>query len=781
MRIHLNQKICRNMMMLLAIWLMSIQTLWAQSLSLQDLKETCDFTKGTISYTLPTEKLPEISTFTWKVKVGDKEVPADAVKVSDDTRTLTLPLSQETRTVEVSYTDANPAPQTFSFSIAPKVYGKEYNGVKFYADAYEDGDGSKAKPFIIKTDLQLAKLAREVTNGKSGTMYSGQYFLLSSDIDLGKGIWMPIGTLKKSTAGYFGGTFDGDGKTIRNMKIYWTTNGGEEASWGLFSRLNGTKDNFATVTNLMIDNARLEVSTEKLPTEDGTVKMGVVVSDLVDYAEVSNIIIKNSTITDREEKYSTKNTCRIGGIIGYLDGKNYRIFNLSSDTRINIHKNASLANNKFVTIAGGIGCASTFTRINAILPTNIYIHGPQMVTSTSAKCTRGSVIAFYSTNYVKNLPDANIQTLYYNADSKVTGASDYKMGIEKEIAAFGNEFIKNNNDFISSQQLDKKTWAYSADTNFAFNSIKIKMNRGTSDELTVVSADGNTAAGTYNWYVSDDNITWTQANPNACNPFTLPRKLNDQYVYASDGNSRTNVILVKAIHVNASLTTSGDTYTVNVTNDTEEKFTNDQLGLTITYKWRNGETDLSGTDASFTRPGNATYNDKYSCHVTVISGEKTLLDTWVSVTTVVYLNPASSITDDVKKQEEENIKNADYGYSPAMPMLTWKGAYSKLSEKGSWDENIIVLMGESNKEVTNNKSNGFNITDNNGSAILKKDMWEAAKNSPLFRNATITGKYNNIDYSGSIEIKDLDTGLPLWGDTRFEYITFFYLCTWKQV
>ena len=761
MRIHLNQKICRNMMMLLAIWLMSIQALWAQSLSLQDLKETCDFTKGTISYTLPTEKLPENSTCTWTVKVGDKEV-TDGKTLSDDTRTLTLPLGQEIRSVEVSYTDANQTAQTFSFTITPKVYGKEYNGVKFYADAYDGGDGSKDNPFIIKTDLQLAKLAREVTDGKSSTMYSGQYFLLSSDIDLGKGIWMPIGTLKKSTAGYFGGTFDGDGKTIRNMKIYWTTNGGDEASWGLFSRLNGTKDNFATVTNLMIDNARLEVSTEKLPTEDGTVKMGVVVSDLVDYAEVSNIIIKNSTITDRDEKYSTKNTCRIGGIIGYLDGKNYRIFNLSSDTRINIHKNASLANNKFVTIAGGIGCASTFTRINAILPTNIYIHGPQMVTSTSAKCTRGSVIAFYSTNYVKNLPDANIQTLYYTAASKGTGASDYNMGIEKEIAAFGNEFIKNNNDFISSQQLDKKTWAYSASTNFAFNSIKIKMDRGTSDVLTVVSADDKTAAGTYNWYVSDDNITWTQANSDVCNPFTLPRKLNDQYVYASDGNSRTNAILVKAIHVNASLSTSVDTYTVNVTNDSEEKFTNKQLGLTITYKWRNGETDLSETDSIFTRPSNATYNDKYSCHVTVISGGTTLLDTWVSATTVVYLNPATGTDKD----------DANWGYTKDTPMKTWKGAYSKLSEMGSWDENIIVLIGESNKNATNSKATGFNITDNNGTTVLTKSMWEGAKNSPLFRNATITGKYRNEDYKGSIEITDLDVGLPLWGDTRFEHITF---------
>lgn len=774
MRIHPNQKICRNIMMLLTIWLMSIQTLWAQSLSFQDLKETCDFLNGTISYTLPVEKLLENSTCEWKVKVADQEI-TDGKTLSDDTRTLTLPLSQETRSVEVSYTDVNQAPQTFSFNIEPKVYGKEYNGMKFYADAYAGGDGSKANPFKINTDLQLAKLAREVTNGTSNTMYNGQYFLLSSDIDLGKGIWMPIGTLKKSTAGYFGGTFDGDGKTIRNMKIYWTTNGGEEASWGLFSRLNGTKDKFATVTNLMIDNARLEVSTEKLPTEEGTIKMGVVVSDLIDYAEVSNIIIKNSTITDRDEKYSTKNTCRIGGIIGYLDGKNYRIFNLSSDTKINIHKKASLSNNKFVTVAGGIGCASTFTKINAILPTNIYIHGPQMVTSSSIKCTRGSVIAFYAANYVKNLPDANIQTLYYTKASEGTGASDYNMGIVKEIADFGNDFIKINNDFISSQQLDKKTWAYSASTNFAFNSIKIKMDRGTSDVLTVISADGNTAAGTYNWYVSDDNIHWTQANSDACNPFTLPRKLNDQYVYATDGSSRTNAILVKAIHVNADLTTIGNTYTVNVTNDTEEQFTNDKLGLAITYKWHNGDTEQSETSSSFTRPSGATYNDKYSCHVTVKSndGNTTFLDTWVSATTVVYLKPAPSITEIVKTTEENNIKNPEYGYSAEKPMLTWKGAYSKLSKKGSWDENIIVLIGESKADVTNNKTHGFNITDNNGTAVLTKNMWETAKKSSvLFRNATITGTYNRKDYSGSIEITSLDKGLPLWGDTRFENITF---------
>ena len=766
-KVDYGRKIGKEWIVLLTLLLMSMQMAWAQGLTKEDLTKTeiCDFKAGTISYTIPSEKISEGTVCTWTVKVDDKETN-EGVKVSGEEEKrnkLTLNLSQKTRSVAVSYTDAESNQQkTISFDVEPKVYGKEYNGMKFYAEEEKfEGKGTKDNPYIISTDLQLAKLARDVTAGKYATMFSGEYFQLSSDIDLSKGIWMPIGTLKKSTAGYFGGTFDGDGKTIRNMKIYWTTNGGDEASWGLFSRLNGTKDKFATVTNLIIDNARLEVSTEKLPTEEGTIKMGIVVSDLTDYAEVSNIIIKNSTITDREEKYSTKNTCRIGGIIGYLDGKNYRIFNLSSDTKINIHKNASLNKNKSVTVAGGIGCASTFGKTNAILPTNIYIHGPQMVTSTIAKCTRGSVIAFYAANYVKNLPDANRETLYYTADSKVTGKDDYNLGTEKEISTFGSEFIKINNDFISSLQLDKKTWAYSASTNFAFNSIKIKMERGKNDVLTVVSADGKTAAGTYDWYATDEKGEWKKVNTETSNQFTLPRQDYDQNVYAIGGGARTNAVLVKAIHVNASLATSGNTYTVTVTNDT--KYSNDHLGLTIKYEWYNGETkipEISETSSSYTRPDDATYNDKYSCHVTVTSGKQELFKDWVSATRVVYLNP--------KDGKDDNVGDTD-----KTPVKTWQKAYSKLSENGSWDENIIVLIGESNKDATNSKATGFNITENTGNSILTKNMWEEAKNSPLFRrNVTITGKYNGKEHGGSIEITSLDKGLPLWGDTRFEYITF---------
>ena len=110
---------------------------------------------------------------------------------------------------------------------------------------------------------------------------------------------------------------------------------------GPFLKIEGKDENhYATVTNPIIENASLETQKDKLPTGTGTVKIGIVASDLVNYAEVSNIIIRNSKITDYEAKYTAANVCRIGGIIGYLDNQNYRIFNLSSDTEINIHKNS---------------------------------------------------------------------------------------------------------------------------------------------------------------------------------------------------------------------------------------------------------------------------------------------------------------------------------------------------------------------------------------------------------------------------------------------------------
>ena len=759
------RQIRKNMILLLTLLVMSIHTTWAQALKQEDITEVCDFGAGTISFTLPEGN----SNCIWKV--GGKEITKD---ITNETRTLTLEMSQKTDTVEVTYTDASQTSQTLIFEVEPKVYGKEYNGKKFYAEEDFVGSGTKEDPYLISSDLELAKLARDVNTGSKWLMKSGEYFKLTKDIDLKHGIWTPIGSTKcvtnKNLNRYFSGIFDGDGHAIKNMHIEWDNETGKEASWGLFSRLYGDPENikspkpeeYATVTNLVIENALVEKKKGYIPQGSSVIKIGMLVSDLTQFAEISNIIIRNSKITDNGEKYAYKGNFRVGGIVGYADnGGHFRIFNISADTKLNMHKENSSFGGQ-MTIAGGIGYSSIYgTYSTDILPTHLYFHGPQIQTKTnSTKISRGSLFVFNDNkNNPKQFSDDIQKTWFYTSENEVSGTNSYNYGVKKDISENGTVFAKLNNDWINENKLDKKTWTYT-DGKFAFSSINLKLDRGTEDMLKVYEGE-NTKPSTalYDWYVSTDNINWKPVKT-ASSTYSLPRQLYDQYVYASDGKSRTNSVFVKAIHVEAKLTTSGNTYTINVTNDT--KFSNENLGLKIKYEWYNGETkipEISETSSSFTRPDNATYNDKYSCYVTVTSGGQELFKDWVSATRVVYLNP-------------ENGNDTNAGDTDKTPVKTWKEAYSKLSENGSWDENIIVLMSKSSANVTNDPKNGFNITTNTGKNILTSSMWAGVKNSPLFRNTTITGTYKGKGYSGSIEITDLETGLPLWGDTRFEHITF---------
>ena len=674
------------------------------------------------------------------------------------------------------------AQQDTTADAEPKVYGNVYDGKPYYAESYESGDGSKDKPYLISNDMQLAKLAHDVNNGVS---YSGKYFKLTKDIDLSKALWTPIGSWNPKTPNFFAGKFDGDGHKISNMHICWTNADGQEASWGLFSRLAGSAANeagFACVTNLVIEKACVEKTKDYRPVGSGTIKLGVVAADLTKNAEISNIIIRNSKVTDNEEAYDANSVYRIGGIVGYINGGYHRIFNISADVSMNMHKNATCK--KAVTISGGIGCATSFsTNSYTILPTNIYVHGPGIITNGSN--IKGSVIAFYSSLYQRSFPASNKATLYYSHANAVSGSTNYSDGTEHEPTdtdpttgkTFFKTFTEIANTYINDNKLDRKPWAYSATSNsFAFSSIALKMERGKEDVLTVVDEEGKTMKDGYDWYVSHGNADPVKVNTDKLNPFTLPRQTYAQFVYATDGNSTTNTLIVNPITLSASLTTSKREFTVNVTNDSEEGLTNDELGLVITYEWYNGTERLTSIPTSqniVTRPKDTSAGRKYYCKVTVKSGSSVLLEKYVSASVVVYLCPADFTTTDGKtyKKGEDNLKDDSWGYTPDKPMLTWNGAYSKLSAKGSWDENTIVLMGTSSSTDT---QNGFCLTKNyKGENLLTYDDWANAKlnNPQLFRNTTITGKWDK-DYEGKIEIKGASRGLPIWGDTRFENLTF---------
>lgn len=660
----------------------------------------------------------------------------------------------------------------------------KYYSIDIYADSYAGGDGSKTNPYEIATAEQLAKLARDVNNGNTPQAFLGKYFKLTADIDLKNGIWMPIGKYYNYGDGngenrLFFGKFDGNGHVIKNMHIQWK---GTEArsAWGLFSTLQGASStNLTTVTNLIIENAMVEKEPGFKP-YGPDYKVGVVAGEIYGNTELSNIIIRGSEIKDKDETYHINNESKIGGIAGNVKtyGKNetFRIFNIAADTKINMLKNTSVDNPNFH-IAQGFGSFSYDMKggDNIIEPTNIYLFGNGLnIENTSTNINKGGITA-----NCQNEDNAKkyASTWYYS--QYVDGGKN--LGTQKTDASFKKEFVDKANEFINKNPLveDKNTWTYIEGTGFAFSSTTLTVERGVNAVITAETIKGNGAKEKYFWYTSSDKKTWKLQNENAAsNPFTLPREKYDQYVYAvlEDRSSRSGIIKIEAIRVEATMNNdaSSNLLTILVTNNIWEN--NDNLN--ITYKWvkNNDEQNPVGNGPTYDK-STLGINDKLSCLVTVTTRDenpKVLFNKRVYFAkSVVYLCPARATGTAANGNTTEYNQGDDThdGLTPQTAVKTWKGAYSKLEKQGSWDDNIIVLMGKSDQSVTNNGNNGFTSVTFNTSSDWEREKAE----SPFFRNTTITGSWDGVNYKGIIEMyggHDRNHSLPIYGDTRFQYLTF---------
>lgn len=657
----------------------------------------------------------------------------------------------------------------------------KYCSIDIYADSYAGGDGSKTNPYEIATAEQLAKLARDVNNGNT---FRGKYFKLTADIDLSGGIWMPIGkyyNYGNVNNRLFFGKFDGNGHVIKNMHIQWEdADDNAKSVWGLFSTLQGeSSTNLTTVTNLIIENATVEKKRDFSPNGSGYY-VGVVAGEIYPNTELSNIIIRGSEITDNDETYEINRETKIGGIAGNVqtDSKNetFRIFNIAADTQINMLKNTSVHNDNFH-IAQGFGRFSYDMKggDNIIEPTNIYLFGNGLnIENTSTKINKGGITA-----NCQNEGNANkyASTWYYT--QYVNGGKN--LGTQKTDASFKKEFVDKANEFINKNPLveDKNTWTYTEGTGFAFCSTTLTVERGVNAVITAETIKGNGAKERYFWYTSSDKKTWKLQNENAAsNPFTLPREKYDQYVYAvlEDGSSRSGIIKIEAIRVEATMNNdaSSNLLTILVTNNIWEN--NDNLN--ITYKWvkNDDEQNPVGNGPTYDK-STLGINDKLSCLVTVTTRDenpKVLFNKWLYFAkSVVYLCPAKATGTAANGNTTEYNQGNDSndGHTPETAVKTWKGAYSKLAKEGTWADNIIVLMGMSDKDVTNNGNDGFTSVTFNTSSDWEREKAE----SPFFRNTTITGSWDGVNYKGIIEMyggHDRNHSLPIYGDTRFQYLTF---------
>ena len=147
----------------------------------------------------------------------------------------------------------------------------------------------KFSTYEIKSAAQLAALSK-LTSFPEGAVYT-----LKTNIDLAGHEWKPIGK-DSQTSNRFNGTFNGNGFTIKGLKLPDTQHS------GLFGFVRGTKDK-----NALIKNLNIELVTSTL--DNGYVHYVGALAGTTLYAELENISITGEINIKTASLYA-------GGIVG---------------------------------------------------------------------------------------------------------------------------------------------------------------------------------------------------------------------------------------------------------------------------------------------------------------------------------------------------------------------------------------------------------------------------------------------------------------------------------
>lgn len=221
------------------------------------------------------------------------------------------------------------------------------------ATSFEGGAGSQETPYEIATAEQFAYFAAEINSGKN---YTDKYFVLTADIDLANIPWTPIGNGIYA----FMGNFDGNGYTINNLRIsqsahyayeYPTGRTASYSDCGLFATVQD-----ASILNVIIDGATIEIADTK---SNNTHRVGVLCGSARTYQSnsfISNIAIKNATITADFSTNKIPQSLSIGGVIGYIYTYNNATTTISlveTDSVISLATSFS-SRNYIGTVCGGV-------------------------------------------------------------------------------------------------------------------------------------------------------------------------------------------------------------------------------------------------------------------------------------------------------------------------------------------------------------------------------------------------------------------------------------------
>ena len=207
------------------------------------------------------------------------------------------------------------------------------------ASSFAGGSGTEPNPYLIATGAQLAYLAKIVNADMTNAMgTNNKYYKLVADIDLNNIEWTPIGINPKMVddTQSFGGVFDGQNHTIRNLKI--TAN--DKGSIGLFGNVTAIKSTTINLNNFKVENANITTT----DCSDDGIAVG-------DCRSIKNVHVSGNIHAD-----GTKHTIRVGGVTGHA----YDIYDCSSDCTIYASSVPFISNGEYTISACNVGGISSY-------------------------------------------------------------------------------------------------------------------------------------------------------------------------------------------------------------------------------------------------------------------------------------------------------------------------------------------------------------------------------------------------------------------------------------
>lgn len=427
--------------------------------------------------------------------------------------------------------------------------------------------------------------------------------------------------------------------------------------------------------------------------------------------------------------------------------------------------------------------------------------------------------------------DRNIKGVSTHANSNVYTESPKKDLYEYQGVNWGNYEILNSPavteafsyDALTTEEkaaLEDYTWGWSAGK-FTIGASGLSVyakdtyNGGTVTEhvLEGVITTASTEAKSYQWYErkrvggTNRDVAIGEDSPT----YTADQSVHNRYIYlqgtVGESSENSAVIMVPrnqdiVASIDKSRSAGAWTMSVDLTTTTGEFADAAALtdeGFNISYQWYKGQvgsgTILTGETNSTLSVTTEETTLRY-CIVTITDGTvhsdyaddninkyQFTLSKLPANTMVVYLDPSGSGND------------SNTGLDKEHPVKSWHKAYSLLSDGGTWDDNIIVLMSESDGDRTIegfrlDKSLEAQYTEGSYEAWYNRTYngtdayWPAPggipegyatgmSNSHLWKNATITGKWDDITYGDAkITFRSDRDFIGLNGDTKFKNLTF---------